>query len=189
MSYYIYLSFLFFATPPSDYDYYRYNKNTSDLSYLRNICDKVSIELELVDPRESRYLFAKDEDFYADFRMVQRRYFELYDAPSSFEGFKFPNKDSCYEAMTFNRRYKKHLEDKLEFATTSLQRYEIEEVIEETDKLYKIWDLLHDVNTEYYYVSMRRRALKELKIELGDSAFYDGAMPPHVPLWRFNRIH
>ena len=40
---------------------------------------------------------------------------------------------------------------------------------------------------EYYYVTVRRQALKKLKEMIGDQAYYSGSLPPHVPVWRFAR--
>ena len=58
----------------------------------------------------------------------------------------------------------------------------------EADRLYQIWDLVRDNRCDYYYVTVRRQALKKLKEMIGDQAYYSGQLPPHVPVWQFARI-
>lgn len=51
-----------------------------------------------------------------------------------------------------------------------------------------IWDALRDVQCDYYYVAVRRQALKDLRERIGSVAYYCGTMPPAVPVWRFRRV-
>ncbi len=57
--------------------------------------------------------------------------------------------------------------------------------IQETDRLYQVWDKVRDARCDYYYVTVRRTALKDLRALIGDQAYYAGDLPPCVPLWRF----
>ena len=65
---------------------------------------------------------------------------------------------------------------------------ELREMLQEVDRLYNIWDTVRDARCDYYYVTVRRQALKKLRETVGDDAYYSGALPPHVPIWRFARI-
>ena len=38
---------------------------------------------------------------------------------------------------------------------------------------------------EYYYVTVRRQALKRLRHMVGHDDYFAGILPPYVPLWRF----
>ena len=57
--------------------------------------------------------------------------------------------------------------------------------VAETDRLYRVWDAVRDARCEFYYVTVRRQALKRLKEMVGDEAFAEVDLPPHVPGWRF----
>jgi len=37
-------------------------------------------------------------------------------------------------------------------------------------------------------VTVRRGALKKLQDMVGSEAYFSGKLPPHVPVWRFQRI-
>src|SRR5262245_32582518 len=56
----------------------------------------------------------------------------------------------------------------------------------ETDRLYGVWDAARDARCEFYYVTVRRQALKKLKEMIGDNAYALGELPPYVPEWRFS---
>jgi hypothetical protein len=62
------------------------------------------------------------------------------------------------------------------------------EAIQDTDRLYQLWDTVRDARCDYYYVTVRRDALKKLRDTLGLADYAAGKLPPHVPLWRFERI-
>ena len=61
----------------------------------------------------------------------------------------------------------------------------IGEALAETDRLYKVWDAVRDARCDFYYVTVRRQALKRLREALGDAAYAATDLPPHVPAWRF----
>ena len=60
--------------------------------------------------------------------------------------------------------------------------------LKETDWLYQIWDAVRDARCEYYYVTVRRQALKRLQTMLGSEAYSAADLPPYVPVWRFQEI-
>jgi hypothetical protein len=149
---------------------------------LRNLC----LYWEILDPREVRYVLTRPEDFPSDLKLLRRRYADLKDAPPLSDCMRFPDRSLVNDMLAFNRVYRQHLTNR-----QALERdnaWELREMILETDRLYAIWDLARDARCDYYYVTVRRQALKKIKEEIGDQAFYSGYLPPHVPVWQFERI-
>src|SRR5439155_11277213 len=108
--------------------------------------------------------------FSADLNMLRRRYKELADAPRLADSYRFPERAAVNELVRFNRAYRKNLD----------QRHLLE-----TDRLYQVWDAVRDARCEFYYVTVRRHALKKLKDQIGDEAWDTATLPPGVPTWRF----
>ena len=51
-----------------------------------------------------------------------------------------------------------------------------------------MWDAVRDARCEFYYVTVRRQALKKLRDLVGEEAYLAGTLPPNVPTWRFNEL-
>jgi hypothetical protein len=150
---------------------------------LRDAIHKIAIEWEIMDERESRYVLASRDDFEADLNLLRKRYVELANAPKLADCRRFPDRDTISEFIKFNRAYRKHLE---ECAMWELDRADLyHNAIQETDRFYHQWDAVRDAQCEFYYVTVRRAALKKLRESIGDEAFTTGKMPPYVPNWRF----
>jgi hypothetical protein len=149
---------------------------------LRRFC----LEHELLDPRETRYVLARPEDFAADLLLLGRRYRELADAPPASDAVRFPDRATVNEALAFNRHYREHLAavQPVELARGG----ELQEAIRETDRLYRLYDAMRDARTDYYYLPVRRAALKTIRDTLGPDAYYTGNLPPAVPIWLFQRV-
>ena len=146
----------------------------------------LALEWELMDAREVRYLLARPEDFEADLSVLRRRYAELADAPPSSDCLRFPDRATINELLAFNRAYRQHLD--VRQPSEPARWWQLRAVLQETDQLYQVWDTIRDARCEYYYVTVRRQALKRLREQLGDAAYYGGPLPPHVPAWRFQPI-
>lgn len=100
---------------------------------------------------------------------------------------RFPTREQAREAMAFNRAYRETL-----VASCCLRPHReqwLSDAIQETDQLYRIWDLLDDAwicrNSCGAYSS---RALRQLRECLGPGAYCAGTMPPPVPLGRFSYV-
>ena len=61
--------------------------------------------------------------------------------------------------------------------------------LQETDRLYQVWDKVRDARCPYYYVTVRRQALKQLRELVGEDSYYSGNLPPCVPLWHFREAY
>jgi len=88
--------------------------------------------------------------------------------------------------LGFNRAYRQHLNARVHLETAF--GADLHAIIKETDQLYQVWDYIRDSRCEYYYVTVRRHALKKVLESLGTEAFYNGVYPPSVPTWRFAAI-
>jgi hypothetical protein len=147
---------------------------------------RLALEWEILDPRETRFVLTKPEEFEADVAMLRRRYHELVAAPPLDDAQRFPERSVVNELLVFNRAYRKFLEERQPI--DSIHADELRQVQREVDQLYQIWDAVRDARCEYYYVTVRRQALKRLRELLNEEDYYQGRLPPHVPLWRFQDI-
>ncbi len=153
---------------------------------LRQPLQTVAADWEVLDPREARYVLARIEDFPSDLSLLRRRQRELADAPPVRDADRFPDRAVINDLLTFNRSYRQHLDDGQALETS--RWWEARTALQETDHLYYIWDTARDARCEYYYVTVRRQALKRLRDMVGEDAYSAARLPPHVPLWRFQEI-
>lgn len=162
-------------TPPSD-----------RFPQLRDAIHHVAVQWEILDPRETRYVLTRAEDFNTDLNMLRRRRQELADAPPAADAFRFPDRNTVNELVRFNRAFRKHLDQRqqLEADRTGALRA----VIWETERLYQVWDAVRDARCEFYYVTVRRAALKKLRDLIGEEDYLASKLPPNVPTWRFNEM-
>ena len=74
---------------------------------------------------------------------------------------RFPNRDLVSELLAFNRAYRQHMDARqaLELASGG----SCHEAVQEADRLYQVWDTVRDARCDYYYVTVRRQALKKLR--------------------------
>jgi hypothetical protein len=153
---------------------------------VRPTVQALAIDWEILDPREARFVLTRWEDFPANLAMVRRRCHDLADAPPLYDCLRFPDRTLVNDLLAFNRAYKQHLDNRQ--AMELANAWELHEMSLEADRLYQVWDTVRDTRCDYYYVTVRRQALKKLRATIGDQAYYSGCLPPHVPVWRFGRI-
>lgn len=154
---------------------------------LRLTLISLALEAEILDPRETRYVLFRPEDLASDLQMLQRRYQELGDAPSLADAFRFPDRAVVNELLVFNRAYRNYVEQRQPLETAHWG--DLRTAQREVDHLYQVWDTVRDARCEYYYVTVRRQALKRLRDMIGEEAYAKGELPPHVPLWRFREMN
>ncbi len=146
----------------------------------------LALDWEILDPRETRYVLAREEDIASDLRMLQRRFQELSDAPCLSDALRLPDRAVVNELLAFNRAYRNYVESRQPMET--VLGSQLRAVQREVEYLYQVWDTVRDARCDYYYVTVRRQALKRLRELIGEDAYYRGELPPHVPLWRFQEI-
>lgn len=158
----------------------------SQFPVLRFALMGLALEWEILDARETRYVLAREEDLLSDLRMLQRRYQELCDAPYLADAVRLPDRNVVNELLAFNRAFRNYVESRQPMET--VQGSQLRAVQREVEYLYQVWDTVRDARCDYYYVTVRRQALKRLRELIGEEAYYRGELPPHVPLWRFHEI-
>lgn len=150
---------------------------------VRDAVHQTAVNWEIMDPRETRYVMATREDFEPDLNLLRKRLCELADAPRLSDCRRLPDRRTVNELIKFNREYRKNLEDR---QVWEADRSDIlHAAMQETDRLYRQWDAVRDAQCDFYYVTVRRTALKKLRDVIGQDAFLAGQMPSYVPEWRF----
>jgi hypothetical protein len=177
------LAFSLLTSPEGSVDW---NHAPANYDALRPVLQKIAIQLEIMDPREMRYVLARAEDYRSDLQLLRRRYRNLKDAPSLEECLRFPERNFVNDLLAFNRTYHQYLTGRQ--PVDLVRGEEVQMALTETDRLYQVWDTVRDARCNYYYVTVRRQALKQLRSLLGDKAFYRGHLPPHVPVWRIPEV-
>src|SRR6185295_7948013 len=118
--------------------------------------------------------------------LLRRRHSDLLDAPPSNDCMRFPDRGLVNDYLAFNRAYRQQLD--MRQPGEPARWWELRTALQETDHLYQVWDTVRDARCEYYYVTVRRQALKRLRELLGEDSYYTAKLPPYVPLWRFQQI-
>jgi hypothetical protein len=141
---------------------------------------QIALSLELLDPREARYVLSRHGDFDVDVLLVRRRAAELRDAPPVADAWRFPPPEMTCRHLSHNRTFHRNL---------SLRRDALgaqpgfDEALAEAERLYKIHDAVRDACSEFYYVSVRRQALAQVRQLIGEDAYHKGQLPPPTPWW------
>jgi hypothetical protein len=156
------------------------------LTSVRPALQALAVSREVLDPRETRYVLTQPGEFATDLKLLRRRNCELADAPPLHDCLRFPDRAMINDLLAFNRAYRQHLDNRQALEQTYW--WELREAVQETERLYQVWDTVRDARCDYYYVTVRRQALKKLRETLGEDAYWSGCLPPHVPVWRFARI-
>lgn len=175
------LAFLLLTAPPG------FSEATPDPAQWQRIqiaVQQLAIEWEILDPRETRYILAKPEEFSIDINLLRRRYQELKDVPRLADSRRLPDRHTAGDLIQFNRAFRKTLDNRRALETDRNDDWLT--VIQETDRLYQIWDAVRDARCDFYYVTVRRHALRKLKDAIGEDAWDQARLPPSVPVWRFN---
>lgn len=142
-----------------------------------------AINWEIMDPRETNFLFNRFEDMKSDLDVLRKRHQDLKGAPRVGDSNRFPNRTAVNEMITFNRALRTHIDGRQHLETDRGDTYRA--MLRETDDLFKVWDAVRDSRCDSFYVTTRRLALKRLRDMIGADAYYAGNLPPYVPTWRF----
>jgi hypothetical protein len=94
---------------------------------------------------------------------------------------RFPPKKMTEACLDLNSKQL----DWLELVQTYLPSEQVNQWYEECSKCEDCWRHLYSAQDVNESLSLRFHALEELKKELGRVAFFQGQMPPPVPIWRF----
>jgi hypothetical protein len=161
--------------------------DAQDWPALQEAIQSLAVEWEILDQREVRYVMARSEDWDNDIALLRRRFQELKDAPKLGDAQRFPDPNTVNELLAFNRAYRRHLDARQ--ALEQDRGHRLRAALKETDCLYQVWDSVRDARCEYYYITVRRQALKRLRQMIGPEAYNSATLPPYVPLWRFQEVN
>src|SRR5205807_7627890 len=79
-------------------------------SVMRLPIQAMAVKWEILDPREVRYILARPEDFGSDLNLLRRRYYDLANAPSLVDCYRFPDRAQVNDLLAFNRAYRQHID-------------------------------------------------------------------------------
>lgn len=147
---------------------------------------QTALDWEILDPRETRYVMAKIDDFQEDLDFLRKRRGDLADAPKLMDSDRLPDRRIVNDYIQFNRAYRTYLETRLAWEVD--RACLINEAITETDRMYRMWDAIREAKGDFHYITVRRLALKRLRDSIGQAAYDAGELPPYVPEWRFTVI-
>ena len=151
------------------------------IEILRPTILTLALDSEILDPRERVFL----QDPTGDLEMLRGRNEEFLSYPQLGECNRYPPRKTLNDFLALNRSFRNDLNARL--AIDLIHADVIREAIVETDQLYQVWDTVRDAQCEYYYVTVRRQALKLLRDLIGAEAFYTGYLPPSIPVWHLPR--
>lgn len=132
-----------------------------------------------------------DDRAYVSFKTFVSEYQEVknnnYPHLSHAYHFGFPNRIATKEILIFNQNYQTYCRFRIEHACSRDLDYFGNALIE-AKELHKIYDALDDALTDDFSLFKRRKALHILRQHLGEEKFYQGILPPIVPVWRYEII-
>jgi hypothetical protein len=156
------------------------------LELIRPTLMQLAIDTEILDPREESLLLGMSKDAAGDYQVLRQRYEALLSAPRADEAERFPDRRVVEDFLAFNRAFRKELQAYLDMNPDTSE--EVRTAVEELDAMHHLWSAVRDFRCRFYYVTVRRQALAEVRELVGAEAFYRGQLPPHVPLWCFPRL-
>lgn len=154
--------------------------SAADSEELRSALIELAVAAEILDSREAN-VSLRPEAFSYELAKIRERWQQLWNAPPAADAFRFPGRARVVELLELNQKYRRYLE-------TLSWTEEVREVVAETDRLQNLWDLVRDARCNYTYITCRRFALKRIREQLGEEAYYGGDLPPVVPLHRFQHL-
>lgn len=157
-----------------------------ELLCIKSELQGLLIAAEVMDARESQYVFAKPGEIADDARFIRRRIEDLQNAPHSDAHLMFAiDRSAINDLLTLNSSHRNWLEG-VEPLYPGQHRWGV--AIDEAKLLYQAWDCLRDAKSPHLYIHVRRKALKQLHELIGAKAFDHGLMPPPLPNWRMTEI-
>lgn len=152
---------------------------------LNDVIQDVAIEMEIWDPRENRAAFSTYDSF-NNLNLIRQRRVDLVGAPALCMCERYPARNEITNLLNFNLAYRCQLS--MEIARVPYRFDELKTAQQQAEKLHLIWDTIRDSRCEYYYIYVRRLALRRVVELIGEDEFYNGHLPPFVPCWQFREI-
>ncbi len=111
--------------------------------------------------------------------------------PPAGDADRFPSNEACWKAYRLRAVHRAWVQERY-FASGYKNEYAC--WISEIEKLGNCWELVwrchgslreNGDDQDHCTESWKRDRLKELRDMLGEDAYYNGWMPPMIPIWRF----
>lgn len=139
---------------------------------------RVALRMEVVGPEE-----VWRPNFSLEMEYVHRYLWIMQGWPHLREAAWLPIICVADNANACNREYYNYVKNRRPFFLHRVDMYD--ECLAECVQLARIWELVSKAANESEILVSRRRALRDLRMQLGDKCFQSGELPPAVPLWRF----
>jgi hypothetical protein len=116
-------------------------------------------------------------------REYQEAKIKNYPCFASAYNFNCYSKFQTMSILQFNQAYQTHCKIQLSYDSSNFNYWTT--ALKEAEELYVIHDLVDDAFHEHFNLFKRRKALSKLRDLIGEKDFYNGILPPCVPIWRF----
>lgn len=154
-----------------------------DWLQLQSSLHRVTIDWELLDPREKHFYFKHFNKLEEDIELIRIRVKALRGAPTIADASRFPSQKIAERMLQENRALRDDVNARMVLETDRLSGYRA--ALYELEEFRKVWVLVRDAKVEFYNVYDRRRMLKRLQEALGDEDYAAAKLPPATPHWRF----
>lgn len=156
-----------------------------DWLQVQSAVHRTAIDWEIMDQREKRYLIVNQRDFQDDLDRLRARYVDLQGAPKLIDATRFPDRNIINRKIEENRSVRRDIDQRRHLETDRASGFR--SAMYEIDELHEVWNTLLHAKCEFYYIDVRRKALKKLHDQLGTEAYASATLPPAVPTWRFGQ--
>jgi hypothetical protein len=123
-----------------------------------------------------------------DIQLIRLRNRCLHNAPRICEVLNLPSRETAAAFRNFNREFRNRLAERVKSNQGGWQNDELTIVLGEADQQFAVWSAIYEARSDSYYLTVKREALKKLRILIGDEAYYSHNFPPCVPYWRFSSM-
>ncbi len=98
---------------------------------------------------------------------------------------RFPSAQAVAGCLDFSHRYEAHCRQQADGCAWAHVRQYWVECATEAEQMRGPWETLSGARSSDYGGGYRLYCLRELRLLLGPARYWQGAMPPAIPLWRW----
>ena len=142
---------------------------------------EISLDLEIVGPHENWA-----SDFRSELRYVRHYWRLLQNAPRLADCQALPANSFACDQCRFNEEFQCCLQSQQVLFTHRMD--DLNDVLRRPGNCTRTWDCLRRASAADQTWAYRRRMLVQLRELVGMDAYYNGRMPPCVPLWTFKEV-
>ncbi len=146
---------------------------------IRDGVHQIAVQWEILDTRETSYIFHSLSSFQSDLDLLRRRRLDFAGCPPVSECGKFPDRYVCNRIIEGNRLERCELLQRRDLERDRQELFESR--IVELDSEYRILDACRDAWADMYYITVRRHALRRLRDTLGEENYQMGLLPGWAP--------